>query len=440
MINENVLKKLEEQNKKTQSALLRKVLFKSKISEVTRVMEAEGSNQFRFSTDIKTLPITDQKASGRCWIFAGLNFLREFMAKDLGLKEFEFSQNYVAFFDKLEKINYFMESMNDFLTTKSVDDRTLTHLLQTGIQDGGQWQMFVNVVEKYGLVPKDAMPETASSSATREVNQLINIKLRKYAADARDLASKGQQNRVAALRDTTLAELYNLLVATFGMPPKKFDFEYIGKDDQYNLVQNLTPKTFVEKFLPNVNLKDYVSIINSPTVDKPFYNTYTIEYLGNVVGGDDIIHLNLPMSELKALVLKQLKDGLTVWFGSDVAFYGNSEGVWDDAQYEYEQTLGLNLKVTKDMALDYRMSQMGHAMTLTGVSEVNGKPNKWKIQNSWGEKAGTKGYYLCSDSWFVKFVYQVVIKKDYLSDKQKEALEKKAKKLKPWDPMGSLAK
>lgn len=439
MINENILQKLEEQNKKDPlQVVLRKVLFKSKISDVTRVMEAEANNQFRFSNEIKTLPITNQQQSGRCWIFAGCNFLREFTANKLNLNKFELSQNYVAFYDKLEKINYFMESINDFLASKQ-DDKTLLHILQTGIQDGGQWQMFVNIVKKYGVVPKEVMPESVSSSSTMYLNHLINIKLRKYACDARELYASGQQNKIAGVRDVTLKELYNLLVATLGLPPKKFNFEYVTKQDEYFCVENLTPKKFYEDYV-GVNLDDYVSLINAPTVDKPYYNTFSIEYLGNVVGGDEIIHLNLPMGELRNAVLKQLKDKETVWFGSDVSFDGTrTEGIWDDSQYDFEHTLGLNLELSKAQKLDYRVAQMNHAMTLTGFNEIQGKVNKWKIQNSWGDKQGDKGYYIASDSWFDKYVFQAVVNKKYLTEKQLQALEKKSKKLKPWDPMGSLA-
>ena len=204
MISEQLLAKLEDQNKKDPTqAIIRKALYKTALKDFARVMEADQDHKFRFSNEIKTLPITNQKQSGRCWIFAGLNFLRERVANSLGLKEFEFSQNYVAFYDKLEKINYFFYAIDDFLTAK-VDDRVLLHLLTTGIQDGGQWQMFANVVEKYGLVPKEVMPESFQSSATYQLNNLINIKLRKYALDARTLAANNQTNKINALKETTL--------------------------------------------------------------------------------------------------------------------------------------------------------------------------------------------------------------------------------------------
>ncbi len=440
MISEQLLTKLEEQNKKDPTqAIIRKALYKTSLKDFARVMEADQDHKFRFSNEIKTLPITNQKQSGRCWIFAGLNFLREKVANDLGLKEFEFSQNYVAFYDKLEKINYFFYAIDDFLNAKQ-DDRTLVHLLTTGIQDGGQWQMFANVVEKYGLVPKEVMPESFQSSATYQLNHLINIKLRKYALDARLLAQNNQSNKINALKETTLKELYNLLVATLGMPPKQFAFEYTNKDGQYHYEDGLTPKEFYQKYV-NINLNDYVSVINSPTVDKPFYNTYTVEYLGNVIGAEkEVVHLNLPMDEMKELIIKQIKDNETVWFGSDVSFDGERvEGIWDDKQFDFAGSLGLNLTLDKAQKLDYRVAQMNHAMTLTGVNLIKNKATKWKIQNSWGESAGQKGYYLCSDSWFDKYVFQAVINKKHLNEKQLLAAEKKPKKVKPWDPMGSLA-
>ncbi|PKK90663.1 MAG: hypothetical protein CVV62_01080, partial [Tenericutes bacterium HGW-Tenericutes-7] len=282
---------------------LRRVLSKNELSNLFDKTEVKPSVQFKFSHEIKTLPVTYQKQSGRCWIFAGLNLLREQIANRFELKDFELSQNYIAFYDKLEKINYFIEVMDDFLEVDQ-DDRTLQFLLKQGIQDGGQWDMFVSLVEKYGVVPKEAMVETSSSSNTRFMNQLINVKLRQYAANVRRLYAEGKKDEIQALKVKALDELFTFLTTNFGLPPQAFDFEYISKDE-YKIIKDLKPVQFYKEYLKDT-LKDYVSIIHAPTKDKPYMKTYTVKYLGNVIGGREIKYLNLEIDELKALVLKQL--------------------------------------------------------------------------------------------------------------------------------------
>lgn len=423
------------QNKPVQQAL-RRVLANNQLADIAENLEYKAQMQFRFSNEIKTLPITNQKQSGRCWIFAGLNVLREVIAQKYNLTDFELSQNYTAFWDKFEKINYFIESIDDFLDADN-DDRTLQHILKTGIQDGGQWDMFVSLIEKYGVVPKDVMEETASSGNTRFMNRIINIKLRQYAAQARRV--KDDPQAIAELKETALNELYSFLCTSFGVPPSGFDFEFVDKDLNYHIIKEITPRQFYYEHVGDI-LKDYVSIIHSPTADKPFYQTYTVAYLGNVVGGRKIKYLNLEIDELKQLVLRQLLDDEVVWFGSDVSQDGNrKQGFWDDRSFDYELLLGMDLEMSKADQLDYSQGAMNHAMLLTGVNLDDGTANRWKIENSWGPANGKQGYYLCSDTWFDKYVYQAVIHHKYLSDDHRAAWEQKPTVLKPWDPMGSLA-
>lgn len=433
---ENFSKKYQE--KPVQRAL-RRVLQKNELVGLFEKQESKPKTQFRFSHEIKTLPVSNQKASGRCWLFAGLNVLRETIAKRYNLAQFEFSQNYTAFWDKFEKINYFIESIDDFLVCDQ-DDRTLQHILKTGIQDGGQWDMFVSLIEKYGVVPMDAMVETSSSSNTRFMNQIINVKLRQYAAKARSLFANGKQKEIAKLKEQYLEELFTFLVTNFGMPPKQFDFEFVDKDGQYGIHKNLTPQAFYHDYL-NDCLKEYISIINAPTKDKPFNKTYTVSYLGNVVGGRDIKYLNLEINELKQLVLDQMKNNEVVWFGADVGRYGDRvAGVWDDQTFDFDEMLEMNLWLSKAEELDYSQGAMNHAMVFTGFNLDEDKPNRYKIENSWGDANGLKGYYLATDTWFDRYVYQAVIHKNYLSEAQLKAWKEKPIVLKPWDPMGSLAK
>ena len=417
-----------------QHKTLRRALVENELTSIAIKQERANLNTFRFSKEIQTLPVTNQMKSGRCWIFAGLNFIREKVAKKYNLKNFEFSQNYIAFYDKLEKINYFIESIDDFLTCDK-DDRTLQHILNVGIQDGGQWDMFVALVEKYGLVPKEAMIETKVSSNTYLSNKIINTKLRQYTAEARKI---GNKDGLKELKEQTLKDLYRFLVASFGLPPKSFSFEYVDKEQNYHLIDEITPKQFFLDYVGK-DLSDYVSIIHSPTEDKPYYQTFSIAYLGNVVEGKQINHLNLPMDEIKSLIIKQMDDEI-VWFGCDVGYFGDRQvGIWDDGRYDYDEVFQMNLSMNKADMLDYAHSKMNHAMVLTGVSLKDDNPIKWKIENSWGDKTGHKGYYMASDSWFNRFVYQAVIHKKYFNQQQLEALNTKPILLKPWDPMGALA-
>lgn len=429
------------ENKPVQKALKR-VLMQSELSKIFMKQEQAQQNQYKFSHEIKTLPslsISHQHATGRCWIFAGLNVMKYELARKYDLKTFEFSHNYTAFWDKFEKINYFIQVMDDFLEADQ-DDRKFQHILKMGIQDGGQWDMFVSLIEKYGVVPKEVMPETTSSNSTRYMNQIINVKLRQYVANARKLTKNNQSGAIEALKKQTLDELYTLLVLNFGTPPTTFNFEYFKKEDnEYQVIKDLTPLTFYQNHV-GVNLSDYVSIINAPTQDKPFLHTFQVEYLGNVIGGRDIKYLNLEMEDLKALVRKQIEDNEVVWFGSDVARYGNREtGIWDDEQFDDEALLGMSLYMSKEDQLDYSQSAMNHAMVFTAIHLENNETKRWKIENSWGEQSGNKGFYMCSDTWFDRFVYQAVIHHKHLSKEQKAAWKKDPIILKPWDPMGSLA-
>ena len=413
-------------------------LTKNSIYELANSQDNAAEMDFNFDIDIKTLSATNQKASGRCWLFAATNVCREVIAQKLNLGSFELSQSYLAFYDRLEKANYLLEAVIE-LIDKDYDDRTLTFLLQGGVGDGGQWDMFVNLVNKYGLCPKNVYPETYTSSATRETAQLINFNIRKFASLAKAIYEKDGIEKVKKEKEKLLNKFYTLLTNAYGLIPEKFDFEYVDKDGNYHLEKGFTPLKFKEKYLGS-SLDDYVSLINAPTKSKPFNKTYTIKYLGNVVGGKDVTHLNVSMDRMKELILAQLKDGRIVWFGSDVGFYGDrEEGNWDDGKFDLNSNYNLDLLMDKGESLDYHASQMNHAMCITGVALKEGVPSKWKIENSWGTDRARSGYYLMSASWFDQFVYQAVVDKKYLSKEELKALSGKPIVLKPWDPMGSLA-
>ncbi|MBE5808115.1 MAG: aminopeptidase [Clostridiales bacterium] len=391
-----------------------------------------------FSVEIQTLPVTNQRRSGRCWLFAATNVLRERIAKKLNLEKFELSQSYLAFWDKFERANWFLESIIDTAHLPT-SDRTVQFILTTGVHDGGQWEMFANIVRKYGVVPKDVYGETFQSSDTGSMNFILNRNLKADAVRLRGMIAAGAaDDEVQAEKNAMLDRIYGFLASCYTEPPKVFDFEYVDKDKKYHVDRALTPVSFFEKYIGDL-LDRTVSIINAPTEDKPFGKTYTIRYLGNVAGGNDVVHLNLDMAQFKAAIIRQLQDGKVVWFGSDVGKFGEREkGIWDDRSYDLSLLSGLDLDISKADGLDYWFSAMDHAMVLTGVNLVDGRPTRWKIENSWGDESGDDGYYVCSDSWFDQYVYQAAVEREYLGDAARLA-EQPPVELDPWDPMGTLA-
>ena len=424
--------------KDTKNKVVKNALTKNPISEIVYDAKNEKDVINDFSIEVKTLPVCNQKQSGRCWIFAACNFLREKIAYELNVNNFELSQNYIAFFDKLEKANYLLASIVDLIASEP-DERVLMHVLVNGVGDGGQWDMFVNLVKKYGVVPKNVMNETYQSSGTRESDILINSLVRQFAAKAKKLHKNGETDKILVLKKETMQLIYNLLVNCFGEPPVNFDFEYTDKEGKYHIEEGYTPKTFFDKYVKN--LDDYISIVNAPTESKPFYKTYTIDYLNNVIEGKRIVHLNLPMERFKELIISQLKDNEIVWFGSDVSNYRDrNTGLWDDLSFDYKSAFSFEIKFDKAEMLDFHESAMNHAMCLTGVNIKNRKINRWKVENSWGKEAGNQGYFIMSDSRFDSYVYQAVINKKYLNEKELKVLEGEPIVLAPWDPLGTLAK
>ncbi|GBG04247.1 aminopeptidase C [Lactobacillus rodentium] len=395
-----------------------------------------------FSIEIETGKPADQKQSGRCWMFSALNTMRHPLQKEYKLKDFELSQNYTNFWDKFEKSNWFFENVISS-ADKPLGDRKVAFLFATPQQDGGQWDMLCGIIEKYGIVPKSIYPETANATNSSALNDTLNALLRKDGLELRDMVNNGKsEDEVQARKNEMLNDVYRILAISLGVPPKKFNFEYRDDDKNYHIDKDLTPKEFYKKYV-DLDLENHISTINAPTEDKPFHKVFSVEYLGNIEGGRQVRHLNLPVDEMKDLIIKQLKDGEVVWFGSNVVKDSDRQaGLLDTNLYRRDQLFDTDFTMTKAQMLDSGESMMDHAMVITGVDIVDGKPTKWKIENSWGVKPGFKGYFVMSDSWFDNFVYQAVINKKYLPEDLKKAYEEGKDnpiELLPWDPMGALA-
>lgn len=426
------------QDNNKQTALQRSVV-KNGITASAENVSAKVNNVPVFSVDVTTGKVSNQKQSGRCWMFAALNTFRHKMLNDFNLKEFELSQNHTFFWDKYEKANYFYENIlataNEPLTSRKV-----AFLLQTPQQDGGQWDMIVSIFQKYGVVPKTVMPESSNSFNSRDLNNYLNKKLRKDAVALRQLVAEGKTAEdIQTAKEAMLEDIYRFLATSLGTPPETFDFEYRDEDKNYHIDRNLTPQSFYEKYV-GVDLDDYVSIINAPTADKPYNQSYTVEMLGNVVGGKEVKYLNVDMPTFKKLAIAQLEQGESVWFGCDVGQSSTRDtGIMALDAYDINDLFDIDFTMTKAERLDFGESLMTHAMVLTGVDLIDGESTKWKVENSWGEKVGTNGFFVMSDAWMDEYTYQIVVRKEFLTAEQLAAFEAEPTVLAPWDPMGALA-
>ena len=411
---ELTLKKIEELNKKYNKndkyKILENSLSQTSIKKVITNPRAKKNASFKFDTVIETHGITDQEHSGRCWMFAGLNILREEVIKKLKLEDFELSQNYLSFYDKLEKANYFMDNI---LSLKTLDpnDRTLCHLLNFGYQEGGQWTMFQKLVNKYGVVPKDLITESFQALNSYQMDELVRATLHKFVYEIAN--TKGNKNQI---KDNYLEKIFNILTMCYGQMPTKFDFEYLDKKKKYHQVKDLNPKKFY---------KDYI-------------NLNQVKYSNNMTNTDDATYLNVKQDIFNKVLENSLDDKSLVWFGCDCIPYIDKDlGTWDLKLFEYDLAFDVDFKSEKGNMLDYQISAPNHAMLFSGY---NKNPRRYKIENTWGDKSRDKGYYTATGDWFDTYVYQIVVDKKYLPKDIIKLLDQEPIILDPWDPLGSLAK
>ena len=412
------------------------------VRKVAAVPEQVALSTKSFDVEVKQGERTDQQRSGRCWMFASLNTFRIHTMRKYNLKNFEFSGAYPLFWDKLEKANWFLENVIDTLD-EPLDGRLVQFLLADPVSDGGQWDMFRALVKKYGAVPKEAMPETACSSNTSDLNTFLTRYLRKCACNLRQANETGASGEdLDALKSDMMSNVLRLLESCLGVPPATFDVRLRDKDDNLVLTGTYTPQEFFADAV-GIELDDYVSLISAPTDDKPFGRTYTVSRLGNVVEAGGVLYLNLPPADLKAAATAQLKDDLPVWFGCDVdQSFVRDSGVMDLRALDVDTLFGFDIVsgFEKAARLDYGESCMTHAMVLEGVNyDAAGNTTLWKVENSWGKDRAKDGFDSLTDEWFDEYVYQVVVDKKYLTEEQRAMLDQEPIVLKPWDPMGSLA-
>ena len=407
------------------------------LSPVTLRRDLVQEIDFTFSTKLDEWKATNQKSSGRCWLFATLNLFRPGTMKKMNVKEFEFSQAHIHFWDKFERSNHFLEAIIE-TSGRPVDDRTIHFLLSDPIGDGGQWNMAMNLIRKHGLVPKSAYPESNSSSSTRWMNSILKDILRSSASEIRGiLDSGGSEKEARSHKESRMEDIWRVLCIHLGTPPESFDWQWRDKDKEFHRRGEMTPQEFADEFV-DVDWEEYVCIVNDPRNE--YYQTYTVDYLQNVAGGPPVVYLNVPSDEMKSITQEILEDGMPVWMGCDVGKQmDRKRGLWDANLFETNELYGVDYGMSKADRLRYGQTMMTHAMLFTGVDVYDGKPRRWRVENSWGDDSGQKGFYTMNDNWYDEHMFEIASPKKYLTEKMVKGLETVPIVLEAWDPMGSLA-
>ena len=391
-----------------------------------------------FSTKLDNWTVTNQRRSGRCWLFAALNLFRVGTMQKLNVKEFEFSQSHIHFWDKFERSNHFLEAIIQ-RADRPIDDRTIHFMLNDPIGDGGQWNMAMNLIRKHGLVPQSAYPESHSSSETRFMNATLKEILRSSAFELRQKIEGGADGEeVQSHKQARMADIWRVLCIHLGTPPEDFDWQWRDKDDAFHRAGTMTPQEFAAEYV-TVDWEDYVCLVHDPR--NAFYQTYTVDSLQNVVGGPPVVYLNIPVEEMKAIAQRLLEEGTAVWMGCDVGKQMDRvRGLWDAELFESQALYGVKFGIDKAARLRFGQTMMTHAMLFTGVDVVDGKPRRWRVENSWGKDAGVKGFYTMNDSWFDEYMFEIAAPNSHLSDQMRDGLKTDPVVLPAWDPMGSLAR
>jgi len=394
-------------------------------------------------------PVTNQKSSGRCWLFACLNVARQPFMKQHNLEDFEFSQGHLFYWDKIERANYFLHQI--VLTARrgdEVTDRTVSYLLVDPVNDGGQWDMAVNLITKYGLIPKKCFPETFSCESSSRLNNILKSKLREYARTLRLAIDQGDTDDQLQEKITEMmGQVYRIVGICLGIPPSKFTWEFTVKSKEFQSVGPISPLEFYNTWVKPVwSVEDKICLVSDPRPSNPFGRTYTVDCLGNMVGGRKVVYNNQPVEVLMDLAKKSILANEAVWFGCEVSKrYVAKQGFLDLNAHDYQLVFGLDVQTGMDKAsrLIFGDSLMTHAMVITGCHMAEGEegdlPTRWRVENSWGEDRGDKGYLLMTSDWFKEFVFEIVVDKRLVPQAVLDNGELEPVVLPAWDPLGALA-
>lgn len=397
-------------------------------------LQGKIDHYFKYRVNVKG--ITDQKSSGRCWMFTSMNVLRPAIMEKYNLEEFDFSHNYLYFWDIFEKSNLFLENIIE-TSKEPTDDRAVEYLFKSPVGDGGVWNLYYNVGKKYGVVPQEVMPETAHSNNTRQMINLINEKLRVGGYDLRELAAKGTKIQDLRKEKTViLKDVYRILALCLGEPPTEFTWRYKDRNGSIHELSNYTPQQFYNEITPvDYSPENYIMVMNDPT--REYYQLYEIQNYKNTIEGINWIYLNLPNEDIKKAALASIRNNEAMYASCDVGKQLNREsGILDPDMYDYESLLGVNLTMDKKARILTRQSGSTHAMTLIGCdTDMSDQPIKWEFENSWGANSGNRGYLTFTDKWFSEYMFRLVVHKQYLDAKALSCLGKKPIQLPMWDYM-----
>ncbi|PXY86570.1 C1 family peptidase [Bifidobacterium asteroides] len=417
------------------------------IDEVAHNYNRSRLLQHRFSVSIDNGTVTSQAHSGRCWLFSSLNVARFVARKALNIDgestanpmgDFELSQNYAMYYDKLERVNYFLRDVAALVRAhEPIDSQLMRFLMGDVMGDGGQWIMAMNIYKKYGAVPKQFYPETASSQNTSQMNDQLRRLL--HQATAHMVANP---DGIDEIIDRTLEAGHRILTIHLGTPPTSFDWEWTDKDGVFHRDGRITPQEFWKRYV-NAGLEDYVCLVDDPRPEHPKGRKIGIEHLGNVAGGDPTEYLNVPVEVMKDCARRLMSEqGLPVWFGADChPMMDRKAGQWATDLFEYGWVYGVDFDMDKEQRVRFGDSAQNHAMAFVGVDVADDgrTTNRWRVENSWGADIANKGYFTMSDDWFSEYVYEVAVPKSMLSDEYRQAFDQEAIMLPAWDPMGALA-
>jgi len=407
------------------------------------------TQNFNIKIPLEGSPVTNQRRSGRCWLFATTNVFRVALMRKHNVKEFQLSQAYLFYWDQLEKANYFLEQILD-TAEEELDGRLIQTLLASPVGDGGQWDMAANLVEKYGLVPQTLYPDSFNAMNSSAMGSLLTTKLREDALELRRLASQtaNAKSSLSGTKEKMMREIHLILTLMLGPPPspsKEFTWEYYDKNDKYQKLVT-TPLKFAQELSSTEGVRacggtdvhKLFSLVNDPR--NSYGELLSVSRLGNVIGGRPVTYVNVDMQTMKSACISMLRRGLPIFFGSDVGKFSDaSAGVMDTGLIDYELGFNVRLGMKKAQRLMTSESAMTHAMVLTAVHVEDGKSVRWRVENSWGPDAGEKGYFVMSDRWMDEFVYQAVVDPAFVSKEVRDVLGKEPKMLDLWDPMGALA-
>lgn len=409
---------------------IRNALNTTSLNVLAENAENQAMMDTHFSDKVPTKGITNQKQSGRCWLFTGLNVLRAAAIREHNMGEFQFSQSYCFFYDQLEKANLFLQAIID--TRKlPLDDRKVDWLLSNPLSDGGTFTGVANLVMKYGVVPAEVMPESFIANNTSALSGQLKTLLRQ---DALKLRGAKTDKQSAGMKVEMLSEIYRILCLAYGEPPREFEWSLYDASGEFVSHKTYTPQEFYNEFVGFDLNRGYVMLMNDPC--REYYKTYEIEYDRHLYDGDNWLYLNLPMDRIKEIAIASIKGGDAMYFSCDVGkFLNRKNGTLDLANYDYESLLGVEFTMDKKQRISTHASGSSHAMTLIAVDIRDGEPVKWMVENSWGRESGYKGCLIMTDEWFDEYMFRLVVERDYIPEDLRGYLELKPVMLPAWDPM-----